>query len=85
MDAYRMPGDAEAAAAIAAMNDTYGHACPAVGDRISWRIEAGTFDSGRVLRILPGVETKLVVKSEFSDAVHVIDVRMWPAGNRLDF
>lgn len=85
MDANRMPGDAEAAAAIAGMSDTYGHACPSVGDQVWWRIEEGTWDTGRVLRILPGVDTKLVVKSELSHDVHVIDVRMWPAGNRLDF
>jgi len=35
MDATRMPGDAEAAGAIAGMNDTYGHAAPAVGDWVN--------------------------------------------------
>lgn len=85
MDADRMPGDAEAAAAIAGMQDTYGHLCPAVGDRISWRITPGTFDSGRVQSITPGVNPLLVVKSEFDGVVFTIDARMWPEGNRLDF
>lgn len=81
----RMPGDAEAAAAIAGMSDTYGHLCPAVGDRISWRIEEGTFDTGRVQRIVPGVTPRLIVTSEFTGDTHAIDARIWPVGNRLDF
>lgn len=85
MDADRMPGDAEAAGAIAGMSDTYGHLCPAVGDQIWWRLTPGTWDSGRVQSIEPGVEARLVVKSDFDGETYTIDPRMWPAGNRLDF
>lgn len=85
MDADRMPGDAEALGAIAGMNDTYGHMLPAVGDQVWWRITPGTWDSGRVQSIAPGLRPRLVVRSEFDGTVYTIDARMWPEGNRLDF
>ena len=48
MDAnFRMPGDAEAAAAVAGMQDVYGRPLPSVGDWISWHSADG-IRSGRI-------------------------------------
>ena len=48
MDASeRMPGDAEAFAAIEGMQDTYGRPLPSVGDWISWHAADG-IRSGRI-------------------------------------
>jgi hypothetical protein len=46
----RMPGDAEAAGAIAGMQDVYGRHMPSVGDWVNGE-SAGRRWAGRVLRI----------------------------------
>ena len=47
---FRMPGDAEAAAAVAGMQDVYGRAAVehAIGDWVSWHSTDGTIRSGRI-------------------------------------
>lgn len=85
MDANRMPGDAEAAAAAAGMSDTYGHSTPAIGDLVHWRFGREGSDGGRVTAVIAGVVPKLVVKSDNGGETYTIDSRMWPVGNRLDF
>lgn len=90
MDANaRMPGDAEAAGAIAGMADTYGQELPPIGSRVAFRLrchdEAG-WDAAKV--VAHGEEDghpTLVVELDDGAGLRVIDARLWPVGNRLDF
>lgn len=93
MELERMPGDAEAAAAIEGMADTYGKpaavSLPAVGDRITYRTKAMTeteWEAGRVVRVqaISG-RPLIVVEAEDAMTLRVIDARPWPDGNVLPF
>ena len=82
-------------AAAQGMADLYGmnpESCtlPSVGDRVAWRTKAmsdTSSESGRVVRIVAeaGQRPTLVVESEDSQTLRVIDPRPWPTGNLLPF
>jgi hypothetical protein len=73
MDATdRQPGDAEAAAAAAGMQDTYGRppAGHAIGDTITWRDAMGVLRQGRVE--MAGDNGRLAVRDGYG-IPHVIE------------
>jgi hypothetical protein len=88
MDAH----EREYAAAAAGMAETYGRACalPSVGDRIAYRTKGMSemsSEAGRVVRVVAeaGQRPSLVVESEDSHTLRVIDPRPWPVGHLLPF
>lgn len=90
MDANRMPGDAEAAGAIAGMRETCGWCeLPPIGNRVAFRTKAMTefgFEAAKV--VAHGNEDgrpTLVVELDGGAGLRVIDARQWPAGNLLPF
>jgi hypothetical protein len=88
MDAMeRMPGDAEAAAAIAALRETAGHGF-AIGDRLSYRRQewGGGYEPARVVGFFDeGQVPRLIVEHEDGSGIAVIDPREFPIGNVLPF
>ena len=82
-------------AAAEGMADLYGRhpeSCtlPSVGDRIAYRIHGmsdASSEAGRVVRVVAeaGQRTTLVVESEDSQTLRVIDPRPWPTGHMLPF
>ena len=89
MDANRMPGDAEAAAAIAQMNGNGWFELPPIGSRVAYRTKAMTdveFEAAQV--VAHGSEDgrpTLVVELDGGAGLRVIDAREWPLGNILPF
>ena len=82
-------------AAAQGMADLYGRhpeSCtlPSVGDRVAYRtkdMSDTSSESGRVVRIVAeaGQRPTLVVESEDSQTLRVIDPRQWPTGHMLPF
>lgn len=82
-------------AAAQGMADLYGRhpeSCtlPSVGDRIAYRIHGmsdASSEAGRVVRVVAeaGQRPTLVVESEDSQTLRVIDPRPWPTGHMLPF
>mgnify|MGYP006284754725 CR=1 FL=1 len=87
MDASRMPGDAEAAAAAAGMRETYGGDPPFTpGQDIRYRIGETGWYVGRVIAIDDLSEPiKLVVEDNEGGEWRTIDGREWPAGNVMPY
>lgn len=89
MDADRMPGDAEAAGAIAGMRELNWFEMPPIGSRVAFRTKAMTeteFEAAQV--VAHGNEDgrpTLVVELDGGAGLRVIDAREWPAGNLLPF
>jgi len=83
--ADRMPGDAEAAAAAAAMRELAGFA---IGDRLSYRRPewGGGYEPARVIGTA-GEHGKslLIVEHEDGSGIAVIDPRPFPEGHVLPF
>ena len=81
MDANRMPGDAEAAGAIAGMQDTYGKPAEehAVGDRLTWRTPSGNARGCRV--IVAHGDDLYTVEMEGTGVRTIIDGRPEPVGH----
>lgn len=89
MDANRMPGDAEAAAAIAGMQEIYGRELPTIGSRVAFRLNGWSDASFEAARVVAHGEEDgrptLVVELDGGAGLRVIDARQWPAGNLLPF
>jgi hypothetical protein len=84
-DIDRMPGDAEAAAAVAGTQETYGHGL-AIGDRVTYRL-AGWADSewetGRICAF--GADGHFLCQSELDGTYRAVNPAPWPVGNVLPF
>ena len=82
-------------AAADGMADMYGRnpeswTLPSVGDRIAYRtkeMSEASSEAGRVVRVVAeaGNYPTLVVESEDSQTLRVIDPRPWPTGHMLPF
>lgn len=90
MDANRMPGDAEAAAAAAGMQDVHGWEIPKVGERIAFRLRShlpSEYENGRVVRHLTDDGRPIIViePEDEPGTMRAIDARLWPTGNLLPY
>jgi hypothetical protein len=84
-DNDHMPGDAEAAAAIAASQETYGHGL-AIGDRVTYRLDDWSGDSWETGRVCGfGCDGGILVQAENDGTYRAVRPGPWPVGNLLPF